>query len=352
MLFFIWTGKSFADSWGLPKTEKYFSANKKYRFVVIPKQLESQLKYFKDKVEGIANAGAVRGTLETNSKGIFSRRNAWGLYKNIRTFPLMNEVSPVEVFLSNDGEYIVTFDDWHGTGYGDNVIVIYRSDGTLVKRFALLDLLTEGDLESLPRSVSSIWWGGHHYIDELRDELVVLVVSNRTMPYEKHATFSELRIRLASGMTLEPKKDRLLQLHFTVDIGPDKGNRKSEIFQDSQNCSVPGSTWNSAESNFIASTQLFEKAKEITTPQYPTIGRQARVHGAVIVEMLILPSGQVLCTRAIAGPPLLRKSAVEEALKWKFRSAVAGDEKQFIGTLEVNYKMYESIGSETGSIRK
>ena len=39
-----------ADSWRLPRRAKYYSLNKKFLVEVTPHTLESQLKYFEDKV--------------------------------------------------------------------------------------------------------------------------------------------------------------------------------------------------------------------------------------------------------------------------------------------------------------
>jgi len=181
-----------ADSWKLPKKEKYFALNKKYYLEVTPKKLESQLKYFEDKVEGRNNAGALKRATENRAKGAFYARRADGGYSKKWEFPLLNEVSPVSALVSNNGGYVVTFDNWHGVGYGDDVVVIYRPNGALVKKFGLEDLLTEGDIETLPRSVSSIWWGGEHYIDDANAILILKVVSNGKMPWEDDAKAQSL----------------------------------------------------------------------------------------------------------------------------------------------------------------
>lgn len=153
-----------ADSWELPRKTKYYSLDRKYCLEMIPKKLESQLAYFEDKVKGKENAGAVKGQKDNRAKGIFYVRGSIGYSKKFE-FPLLNEVSPVTALVSNKG-YVVTFDNWHMAGYGDNVVVIYRSDGTLVRKFGLNDLFTEGDIERFKHSVSSIWWGGEHYIND------------------------------------------------------------------------------------------------------------------------------------------------------------------------------------------
>ena len=120
-----------ADTWALPKKEKYYSPNKEFYLEVTPKKLESQLKYFRDKVEGRENAGASKEEKDNRAKASFYARRAEGGYSKKWDFSLVNEVSPVSALVSSKGDYVVTFDNWHSVGYGDDVVVIYRSDGVL-----------------------------------------------------------------------------------------------------------------------------------------------------------------------------------------------------------------------------
>jgi hypothetical protein len=36
-------------------------------------------------------------------------------------------VAPVRALVSNGGEHVVTFDNWHSGGFRDNVVVIYAA---------------------------------------------------------------------------------------------------------------------------------------------------------------------------------------------------------------------------------
>jgi hypothetical protein len=195
-----------ADTWLLPEKRKYYSPNKKFYLEVTPKELESQLKYFEDKVEGREDAGARKGVKGNVARAALYARGEGGGYLKRQEFRLVNEVSPVSALVSDGGAYVVTFDNWHAAGYGDDVVVIYGYDGTLIRKFGLEDLLTPRDIGKLPRSVSSIWWGGEHYIDEAKGLLVLKVVSNGKL-WEAGVTYQELRIELATGRPLEPKRD-------------------------------------------------------------------------------------------------------------------------------------------------
>lgn len=165
-----------ADSWALPVPRKYHSENRRYYIMVIPRKLKSQLSYFEDKVAKKEPAGSGQSLEDNYCKGIFYRQNESGAYKKVWEGRLSNDVAPVNVLVSNSGEYVVTFDNWHSVGYGDNVVAIYGRDGKLIKKMGLSDFAPPGI--EFPRSVSSIWWGGKHYIDEKRARLVLKVATS------------------------------------------------------------------------------------------------------------------------------------------------------------------------------
>ncbi len=330
-----------ADTWALPKKQEYYSSTKKYYLEVTPKKLESQLKYFEDKVEGRKNAGAVKDLKGNRAKGAFYARRADGGYYKKWEFPLVNEVSPVSALVANNGSYVVTFDNWHSAGYGDDVVVIYHSNGTLVKKFGLEDFLTEGDIETLPRSVSSIWWGGEHFIDEANGLLVLKIVSDRKNPWEDGAKFHDMKIELATGRALEPKRDLFSQprVFGSVDIGT--ALEPSDTSPSKPVCS-------SAEEDFdsdairIAPGRLYAAATTHPLPPYPAIAKAAHVESTVIVEMLVSKTGDVICARSLSGHPLLRAAAVAAALKWKFAPVnISGNPAKVIGTVAINFKLTE-----------
>lgn len=107
-----------ADTWRLPETEKYCSENKKYCLKVEPKKLESQLSYFQDKVDDKDNAGADKNVKENYCKGTFLAKG-----KKVWKVQLDNEVAPVSALVSNNGDYVITFDNWHGV---DMAIMLWQ----------------------------------------------------------------------------------------------------------------------------------------------------------------------------------------------------------------------------------
>lgn len=331
-----------ADSWNPPKKEKYYSPNKKYYLEVTPKKLESQLKYFEDKVEGREDAGALKNVKGNRARASFYARRADGGYSKMREFPLVNEVSPVSALVSGKGDYVVTFDNWHSVGYGDDVVVIYRSDGALVKKFSLADLLTEGDIETLPRSVSSIWWGGEHYIDEANGVLALEVVSNGKSPWEDGAKFHQLKIELASGRPLEPKRDRFPQLRVFSGVDTRTAHEPSDASPGKATCTSTEESFDSSGAVRMPSEQLYAKARERPLPPYPPIAKLARVESEVIVEILVSQAGEVICVRSLSGHPLLKEAAVAAVLKWRFEPIeVSGSPVKAVGTLAIIFKRTE-----------
>ena len=74
-----------------------------------------------------------------------------------KEFELVNDVSPVYAFISNDG-ILVTVDEWYHRGY-KHVVVIYDQNGKLIKDYELEDILNGTEIIKYVRqSVSNRWW--------------------------------------------------------------------------------------------------------------------------------------------------------------------------------------------------
>ena len=196
-----------ADSWAPPRKRNYYSADKKYCLEVIPKLLGDQIKYLQDKVNRGRDASAADALKNNYARAIFYVNENTGYrntgantgYTKKSEFPLVNDISPVEALVSADGNYVVTFDNWHRVGIGDDVVVIYRSDGTLIKKFSLEDIFTTADIQGFLKTASSRWWGHGHYLDEKKNIV-------HLKPYV-YGPLREFSIDLASGQLLQPKSD-------------------------------------------------------------------------------------------------------------------------------------------------
>lgn len=196
ILLLIVPGAASADSWALPERQSYFSADRSLRFTVTPRALRGALGYFEDKVAGKEPAGQDKeGVKEATGK--LERLDSNGTWIAVWERPLLNEVAPVNALVENSGRYVVTFDNWHSVGLGDNVVVIYGADGRLIRSMTLTDIVPEDYVQILPRSVSSLWW---HGTDRISGDALVLqiVVPEGKSPNGKQ-DFVDVTVDLATG---------------------------------------------------------------------------------------------------------------------------------------------------------
>jgi hypothetical protein len=196
-------GAARADSWSLPKEETYVSASGRVRIVVTPRDIAGPLEYFRDRVRETPLAGQRPGSSRTSALGHLQARDEAGRWRTIWAKPLINDVAPVTALVADSGRFVVTFDNWHSTGLGENVIVIYDSTGTVVRSLALTDLFPAYFVDALPRSVSSIWWSGVHRLDEANDRLILSVVMPGSDMWEERRDYFEVSVDLTTG-TADP----------------------------------------------------------------------------------------------------------------------------------------------------
>ena len=306
-ILFIVLGLSYvvkADTWRLPTAEKYCSENKKYCFKVEPKKLESQLSYFQDKVDEKENAGADKKVKENYCKGTFFTKG-----KKLWKIQLNNEVSPVTALVSNNGDYVITFDNWHGVGYGDNVVAIYNgSTGRLIKKLGLSDFLTESDIYNLPASTSSIHWRGTHQIDYEKKQLILKVVKPG-----KNEEYFDVHIELANGAVLDEVVDRIPSLQFLL-ATKETEEKKSQYLVNTESSSCQ-SQENAVE---ISTAELNKKILHKELPEYPVAAKAVRATGESILEVVVSENGNVACVNPISGHPLLRATLNNSIKNWKF----------------------------------
>lgn len=197
------TGSSaWADSWPPATVKTYVSSGGEVRFIVTPRDIVGPLAYFEDKVEGVEPAGQAPGRAQ-EARGKLERRSPSGQWEEVWDRPLVNEVSPVSALVSESGGYVVTFDNWHSAGWGDDAVVIYDDLGEVVRSMALTDFLPQPYFEALPRTVSSIWWSGDHRI--VGDRLILQVVVPTDSLSDPERTYLEIIVDLPTGQVLPPQ---------------------------------------------------------------------------------------------------------------------------------------------------
>jgi TonB family protein len=62
------------------------------------------------------------------------------------------------------------------------------------------------------------------------------------------------------------------------------------------------------------------KAVASPKPVYPQMAKDMRLHGAVKIEIVIAPNGQVRETKALGGHPVLVQAALTAVKDWKFEA--------------------------------
>ncbi len=192
-----------ADSWMPARTQKYVSSDEQTQAVVVPRPLRGNLVFFEDKVKGRAPAGQATGSAQVHPMVYIRRRADDGRWMPVREWPLINDVAPVHALVANGGKYLVTFDNWHMLGHGNDAIVIYDARGRLIRKYALSDFLPASYIETLPSTVSSIHWQGtHDFLDEVT--LLLQVVEPSFDLHDDAALYVSVRIRLADGAITLP----------------------------------------------------------------------------------------------------------------------------------------------------
>lgn len=58
--------------------------------------------------------------------------------------------------------------------------------------------------------------------------------------------------------------------------------------------------------------------------QYPSIARQLRTEGAVVLDLEVDPTGSVSAAKAVSGPAVLRTAALDAVKRWKYEPATLG----------------------------
>lgn len=191
-----------ADSWAPPEIATYVSANGQYRLTVVPRELDSQLAYFEAKVRGetLPEPEGPLGRLE---------RLDGGQWVPVWSRALVNEVAPVKALVSDEGQRVVTFDNWHSVGHGDHVVVFYDADGGLLRSMRLDQIIPAYFIDGLPASTSSIRWrsGEPRFVGGMLE----LAVSEARQESGEEGNFP-VRIALADAAIETIAPDRMAEL--------------------------------------------------------------------------------------------------------------------------------------------
>ena len=151
------TGNIRSDTWLPPKITRYFSENGNFMLKVIPRSIPGKFYEWIEAGPSEKKNFTAKDTTIVHCHAIFYQVLGDGDTLKIWKKQLINELAPVTALVSNDGQRVVTLDNWHAMGYGVDVMAVYNELGELVKRYSLDDF-TLFPLNEYSRSISSIWW--------------------------------------------------------------------------------------------------------------------------------------------------------------------------------------------------
>lgn len=140
-----------ADFWELPTCKTYYSVDSSTSIYVMPACITT----VKKRKAKNADTCSGRCLKERPPLAVVYRHS--NHKKNIAcSFELVNVYVPHQVFISNNGVYVITIDNWGGTGIGEYVMVIYKHS-KLIKHYSLAEI-SPIPIIDYRRTVSSIRW--------------------------------------------------------------------------------------------------------------------------------------------------------------------------------------------------
>lgn len=219
-----------ADSWALPDTEVYLAADGSTRLTVTPRELTNQLDFFEGKVAGSALAGQDPMSPIKAPQAVLEVKDSSGNWTALWKGELVNDVAPVSVLVAPAGRYFVTFDNWHSMGYGDDVVVIYRSDGTIVRKMGLTDFLSKSHVRAMPRSVSSLQWRTEASLSPDGTKLIIPInlPSTRASPEPSPVTYQFI-LETGAVVPIEPTTLAQIDELASVSLAEDKAAEQARF---------------------------------------------------------------------------------------------------------------------------
>jgi hypothetical protein len=302
VLFALWSVASLcgANSWPQLEWETFYSGNGRFAVTIVREQPEGAAEWGPNNWPPVA----------------FYSVDPNGQLNLVRELKLVNEVAPVAALVSDDGQYLATFNNRHSLGSGDDAIVIYRTDGELIRSLSLEDILTAKDIEVLRRSVSSRHGRAEeHFIDEDLQRLVLRIArcTEVDLCLEKPA---EVAINLAYGTLVHPVRDLLPRREPTVSLRPGIRPGGQDSMAEADLPCVSRDSFSRAP--VVPFDSLQATAAVLPLPSFTELAIRARVTGTVILELLV-DKGAVTCVKSLKGLPMgLSRLAQEAALQWRF----------------------------------
>jgi len=171
---------SYSDEYVSPRIQRIYSQNGLYCLVIAPtntpKGYEKEVEKRKVNPEKYKNK-PLKDSITPCKATLYkvSLREDGLNDEVIWTTNLVNKISPNTAMVTNDGEFVITFDEWWHTGYGDNVMVVYGKNGKLLKKYKLGEIAPPKTIEFLKTESSTIWYQGVETYSENPARICILM---------------------------------------------------------------------------------------------------------------------------------------------------------------------------------
>jgi hypothetical protein len=167
----------FSDSWREPRVIEYYSSDSTYYVKIIPRTVPEKYDKWLNAPARKKKKFTAQDTTVVPCHAKMFRKSHTG-DSLIWEQKLINRIAPVTAIVSDDGKYLITFDEWFSLGYGVDVMVVYDERGMLLKRYALEDI-SPFPINTYKMSISSIWWRcGQKFIDNQNLEICFVNENN------------------------------------------------------------------------------------------------------------------------------------------------------------------------------
>lgn len=173
--------------------------------------------------------------------------------------------------------------------------------------------------------------------------LVLKIVSNG-LTGEKEVKFHELKIELATGRPIEPKRDLFPQLRVSSSIASSIATELTGGSYGKVTCISEEIGFDSPGVMQVSPETFFDRAKGLQPlPAFPLIAKAANFQGTITLEILVSRTGDVVCARGVAGHGIFEASALAAVMKWKFEPFVqSGEPVEAVGRIALNFKLTET----------
>lgn len=268
----------------LPGPEVYVSGNGLFAVAIVPKPLERRPGGGLQEVPGGPGTEALVYAVDRYGEPHLAGR-----------FALVHADEPLDALVSDDGRFLITFGTWSYFGDNKDAVVIYRTDGSLVRSLALGDILTDSDVQAVKQRVGGNGREGQH-IDESGTVLVLRIVRG----YLEEPP--EVAFHLDDGTPLRPAWDLIPREVRAVRLGPGEapGGGDRPFHPEDPRCPDRAAFESAPEVPF---ERLRAAAAELALPATSEVARKARLHGSVVLELLV-ENGAVACVRTVKDLPM------------------------------------------------